>query len=109
VLDGLGERLGHLVALYTDAETDAETDAVAFAGVAMVRRGRRRVVFAPLDGAVISQHAITLRCGKQLVRRAPSVQAGRPLPADAEPALFAHYEMLFTPATTAGRRLILAD
>ena len=105
VFDGLGERLGNLAALFSDTDTDA----IAFASVAMLRRGRRRLVFVPLVGARIEPDAITLRCGKQLVCRAPSVQAGHPLPADVEPTLFAHYDLPYTPATGAARRLAPAD
>jgi len=105
VFDGRGERLGNLAALYADTDTDA----IAFASVAMLRRGRRRLVFVPLVGARIEPDSITLRCGKQLVCSAPSTQAGHPLPADAEPTLFAHYDLPYTPATSAARRLAPAE
>ncbi|HKC28334.1 MAG TPA: hypothetical protein VKB75_10010 [Jatrophihabitans sp.] len=102
VLDGESKRLGPLTALYADADSHALT----FAAVTMIRRGRRRSVFVPLRGALVSGSSITLRCGAQLVRRAPSVQAGRPLPAEAESDLFAHYEMPYAPAAAGQRRLL---
>lgn len=84
-----GERLGQLVDLYADIETDA----VAFAGVAMLRHGRRRHVFVSLAGARLGPASVTVQCGKDLARRAPYVRPGEVLPADAEQALFVHYEI----------------
>lgn len=105
VLDGRGERLGHLASVYTDTHTDT----VSFAGVAMIRRGRRRIVFVPLAGARVTAESITLCCGKQLARRAPSVQVGHLLPAAAEPALFTHYDLPYTPTAGGTRRLVPAQ
>ncbi len=101
MLDAAGARLGQLTALYADADTGS----MVFGGVAMLRRGRRRTVFVPLDSARLRASTITLRCGGQLVRRAPNVQVGRDLPADSEPDLYAHYDMAYLPSTTASRRL----
>ncbi len=101
VLDATGSALGPLTALYADADTGR----TVFGGIAMIRRGRRRTVFAPLHGAYVAGRTITLRCGGLLVRRAPNVRAGRGLPADAEPDLYTHYDMTYAPSATASRRL----
>jgi len=93
VLDAGGERIGEVSALYVDTDTNV----VSFAGVAMLRRGRRRVVFVPLDDSTLGTASITVRCGKELARRAPSIRPGEVLPADAEAELFAHYEIPYTP------------
>jgi hypothetical protein len=87
VFDASGEGIGQLVNLYADTETGA----VSFAGVAMTRRGRRRLVFVSLTDASIGPASVTVKCSKELARRAPSVRHGETLPADAEPALLAHY------------------
>ena len=87
-----GERIGRLVDVYTDTESGA----VLFAGVAMVRRGRRRLVFVSLTGARLEQGTVTVQCGKDLARRAPYVRPGETLRVDTEPALFAHYDMPYT-------------
>lgn len=100
VFDAGGERIGRLVELYTDSQTGA----VSFAGVAMIRRGRRRLVFVPLTGARTEAATVIVQCGKQLARRAPSVRRGQALPADAEPALFAHYGIRYA-SPDAQRRL----
>jgi hypothetical protein len=78
---------------------------VSFAGVAMIRRGRRRLVFVSLTDASIGSASVTVKCGKELARRAPSVRHGETLPADAEPALFAHYDIPYLSPQTNRRRL----
>jgi hypothetical protein len=103
VLDAGGEHIGQVSSLYRDADTGE----VSFAGVAMLRRGRRRVVFVPLDDALLSRASITVRCGKQLARRAPSVRPGEMLGAEAEADLFAHYEIAYLPAEAADRRRLV--
>ena len=105
VVDAAERPLGTLVVLYADAESGE----VVFGGIAMIRRGRRRTVFLPLDSARIDGQIITVRCGGQLVRRAPATQSGRPLPADSEPDLFAHYDMTYTTPSSASRRLLPAQ
>lgn len=92
-----GERLGELVDLYADTKTGA----VTFAGVAMIRRGRRRTVSVSLSDAGIAAGSVTVQWGKELARRAPSVRMGQALPADAEPALFSYLS-----SRTHGRRLV---
>jgi hypothetical protein len=94
VLDAGGKRIGEVSSLYVDTDTNE----LSFAGVAMSRRGRRRVVFVPLDDATLGTASITVRCGKELARRAPSVRPGEVLPVDAEAALFAHYEIPYAPS-----------
>jgi hypothetical protein len=102
VLDAGGERIGQVSTLYLDLNTGA----VAFAGVAIIRRGRRRVVFVPLDGATLRPASITVTCGKLLARRAPSIRPGETLPDGAEAGLFAHYGLPYAPRErTGGRRL----
>ncbi|HZC73005.1 MAG TPA: PRC-barrel domain-containing protein [Jatrophihabitans sp.] len=101
VFDPGGERIGQLVDLYADTETGA----VSFAGVAMIRRGRRRLVFVSLTDASIEPASVTVKCGKELARRAPYVRPGQTLPADTEPALFAHYDIPYQSPQTQERRL----
>jgi hypothetical protein len=112
VKDGLRRRLGHLASLYVDVETKGgpgiatEAETACFAGVAMLRRGRRRIVFVSLDGATVGSECITLACGGQLARTGPNVHVGRPLPADAEQELFTHYGLRYSPPSDGVRRLI---
>jgi hypothetical protein len=102
VLDAAGERIGQVSTLYVDVATGT----VSFAGVTMIRRGRRRIVLVPLAGATLRDASITVSCGRQLARRAPSVRPGEALSADAEAGLFAHFDMPYRSGLpTAGRRL----
>ena len=87
-----GERIGRLVERYADIESGA----VLFASVAMMRRGRRRLVLVSLTGARLGRGSVTVQCGKDLARRGPSMRPGERFPADAEPALFAHYDIPYT-------------
>jgi len=91
VLDAAGQRLGRLDSLYRDVDTPT----VAFAAVAMIRRGRRRLVFVPLTGAAISPESVSLRCGALLARRAPQVRPGQGLPVELEADLYRHYDITY--------------
>jgi len=102
VFDALGQQIGPLAALYADARTGG----VMFGGVHMLRRGRRRLVFVSLSEATVGPSSVTVRCGKELVRRAPSVRPGERLPVDEEQALFVHYELPVPPRSGDGRRLV---
>lgn len=89
IFDASGQRIGQIVDLYADSETGA----VSFAGVVTLRRGRRRKVFVSLTDASLGPASVTVKCGRELARRAPFVRPGQTLPADAEPRLFAHYDL----------------
>lgn len=84
-----GGPIGRLV----DVCADIESGAVLFAGVAMVRRARRRLVFVSLAGARVGRKSFTVQCGRDLARHAPSTRPGQTRPADAEPELFAQYDI----------------
>jgi hypothetical protein len=101
VLDARGERIGQLADLYADVGSGA----VTFGGVSMLRRGRRRVVYVCLDDATVGPNSVTVKCGKDLARRAPSVRPGETLTADDEQALFGHYDMPCPSADGTGHRL----
>jgi hypothetical protein len=102
VLDAAGQRLGRLDSLYCDV--DAPT--VMFAAVAMIRRGRRRVVFVPLAGATLGEMSVTLRCGALLARRAPQARPGRGLAVELEADLYRHYDITYRPREHGAARLI---
>ena len=102
VLDAAGQRIGTVSELYLDVDTGA----VSFAGVRMIRRGRRRTVLVPLVGATLRGTSVSVICGRQLARQAPTVRPGEMLPADAEPGLFAHFDMPYRSGSRSrGRRL----
>ena len=105
VFDARGERLGRLHSLYRDRDNEA----VCFGAVAMLRRGRRRLVYMPLVDATVGPNSVTLRCGAELARRGPQTRPGQPLPVGAEPSLYAHFEIPYRPTPTPGRRLRRCD
>jgi hypothetical protein len=55
-------------------------------GVTTIRHGRRRRVLVCLPNASLGRASVTMLCGKELARRAPSVCPGETIPADTEPA-----------------------
>ena len=102
VLDAAGQRLGRLDSLYCDVDTPT----VAFAAVAMIRRGRRRLVFVPLAGATLDEASVTLRCGALLARRAPQVRPGQGLPVELEADLYRHYDIAYRRLERGEARLV---
>jgi hypothetical protein len=101
VLDAAGHLLGRLDSLFRDLDDPA----VTFAAVAMIRRGRRRLVFVPLVDATVRRASVTLRCGAELARRAPQIRPGRSLPADLEGDLYRHYDIPYHARENATGRL----
>lgn len=89
VLDAAGQRLGRVDSLYRDVEDPH----IVFAAVAMIRRGRRRLVFVSLVGATTSAESVTVQCGALLARRAPQTRPGRGLPVELEADLYRHYDI----------------
>ena len=102
VLDAAGQRLGRVDSLYRDVDTPD----LAFAAVAMIRRGRRRLVFMPLTGAIIKPESVSLRCGALLARRAPQVRPGCGLPVELEADLYRHYDIAYRPRERGAARLL---
>jgi hypothetical protein len=84
---------------------DSETEAPAFAAVKIGKIGRRRLVLVPLADASVASTSITVKCGKKLAMTAPPVGLGTQLPAEAEAALYAHYELTYLALADSRRRL----
>lgn len=62
--------------------------------MATVRTGlatRRRLMFVPLDGAVVGPDYLKVTYGKALVKAASSLGTDDVLPAEDEEAIFKHY------------------
>ncbi|TAM92164.1 MAG: PRC-barrel domain containing protein [Jatrophihabitans sp.] len=102
VLDAAGQRLGRVDSLYRDFDTPD----LAFAAVAMIRRGWRRLVFVPLAGATLGEASVMLRCGALLARRAPQVRPGCGLPVEREADLYRHYDIAYRPRERGAARLL---
>lgn len=101
VVDPKQRKIGILEAIYVDTTTDEPA-------VATVRTGlptRQRLVFVPLDEAVLGPGYIKVSYAKAQVRKAPSIGTDDVLPADQEEAIFEHYGMKYQPGAGGERQL----
>jgi hypothetical protein len=101
VVDPKGRKIGVLEAIYVDTTTDEPA-------VATVRTGlptRQRLVFVPLDEAVLGPDYLKVSYAKSLVRKAPSIGTDDILPADQEKGIFQHYGMTYQPGVKGERQL----
>jgi hypothetical protein len=101
VVDPKGHRIGMLEAIYVDTTTDEPA-------VATVRTGlpsRRRLVFVPLDEAVLGPDYVKVSHPRGEVRKAPSIGTDDVLPAEREEEIFQHYGMTYRPGAHGERQL----
>ncbi len=101
VVDPKGHRIGMLEAVYVDTTTDEPA-------VVTVRTGlpsRRRLVFVPLDEAVLGPGYVKVSHPKGEVRKAPSIGTDDVLPAEQEEEIFQHYGMTYRPGVNGERQL----
>lgn len=101
VVDTAGDKIGSLESVYYDTATDA----AAFASVQIGIPGRRRLVFAPLDGAVVAPRYLKLQVDKKTVRDAPTIETDGELTSEQEPAVYEHYGLVYAPGANGERRL----
>ncbi|MFI1561787.1 PRC-barrel domain-containing protein [Streptomyces sp. NPDC020490] len=101
VVDQDGHRIGQLESVYVDTKTDQPF----FATVTVGLPTRRRLVFVPLPGATVGPGYLKVAHGKDVVKKAPSIDTDGELPASEEPEVFAHYEMSYAPGAGGERRL----
>jgi PRC-barrel domain protein len=101
VVDPKGHKIGLLEAVYVDTTTDEPA-------VITVRTGlptRRRLVFVPLDDALLGPGYVKISYARSLVRVAPSIGTDDILPAEQEEAIFQHYGKTYQPGTNGERQL----
>ncbi|GAA4001921.1 PRC-barrel domain-containing protein [Streptomyces sp. NBC_01352] len=101
VVDPKGHRIGMLESIYVDTTTDEPA-------VATVRTGlpsRRRLVFVPLDEAVLGPDYVKVSHPRGEVRKAPSIGTDDVLPAEREEEIFQHYGMTYRPGANGERQL----
>ncbi|RZS89629.1 PRC-barrel domain protein [Motilibacter rhizosphaerae] len=91
VIDPQGGKIGTLESVYVDTGSDEPS----FAGVKTGIIGRHRIVFTPLAGATVGPGYVRIRFDKDLVKGAPGIDVDGELPADQEPAVFAHYGLAY--------------
>ena len=101
VVDADGNKIGTLEGVYFDTATQ---DAV-FASVKVGIVGRRHLTFVPLAGARVAPTHVRVTADKKLIKDAPTIDTDGELTADAEPGLFEHYGITYTPGASGERRL----
>jgi len=101
VVDESGSKIGSLESVYVDTATDRPS----FATVTIGMPTRHRLVFVPLAGATVGPQYVKVRYPKSQIKDAPSIGTDGVLPAEQEAAVFAHYELQYTPGAGGERRL----
>lgn len=101
VVDPKQRKIGMLEAVYVDTRTDEPA-------VATVRTGlptRQRLVFVPLDEAVLGPGYVRVAFDRAQVRNAPSIGTDDVLPAEQEEGIFQHYGMTYRRGAKGERQL----
>ncbi|MFE6620765.1 PRC-barrel domain-containing protein [Streptomyces sp. NPDC057740] len=101
VVDPRGRKIGILEAVYVDTATDEPAMATVRTGLPT----RQRLVFVPLDDAVLGPGYLKVTHAKGLVRKAPSIGTDDVLPAEREETVFRYYDIEYRPGVHGERRL----
>lgn len=83
----------------------APDPAKSFGGGGHDSRSRRRLVFVPLDDAIVGPDHLKVGSVKTLVKQAPSIGTDDVLPAEQEEAIFKHYGLAYRPGAAGERQL----
>ncbi|BDZ52221.1 photosystem reaction center subunit H [Frondihabitans sucicola] len=101
VVDQDEDKVGTLESIYFDTATDRP----AFATVQMGILGRQKLVFVPLEGAVVAPKHLKVTSGKKKIKDAPFIATDGELEAADEPAIFTYYELPYQTGSGGERRL----
>ncbi|MGP3949821.1 PRC-barrel domain-containing protein [Streptomyces sp. 7N604] len=101
VVDPKGHKIGVLEAIYVDTTTDEPAMATVRTGLPT----RHQLAFVPLDDAILGPDYVKVSYTKALVKKAPSVGMDDILPAEAEEAIFQHYDMAYRTGAGGERQL----
>ena len=101
VVDLDGDKVGTLESVYFDTSTDRP----AFATVQTGILGRQKLVFVPLEGALVAPKHLRVTEGKKKIKDAPFIATDGELEAADEPAIFAHYGLAYQTGSGGERRL----
>jgi uncharacterized protein YrrD len=102
LVDADGEKIGKLEDVYVDVENDVPQFGTVKEGFLS-----KHLTFVPLGGITVGPDQLQVAVTKQQVEEAPNIeQHGEELSVDDESALYHHYELNYSPASTeSGRRL----
>jgi hypothetical protein len=101
VVDPAGHKIGALESVYVDTSTDEP----AMATVSTGPPTRHRLVFVPLDGAIVGPGYVMVGYEKSLVKHCPAIGTDDILPAEEEEAIFTHYGMPYQQGAAGERQL----
>jgi hypothetical protein len=101
VVDAEGHKIGELEAV----DIDTGTDLSSFATVKVGMPTRHRLVFVPLDQAMVGPGYLKVCYARKQVKDAPSIGTDGELPAGGEEAIFKHYGLAYQPGAGGERRL----
>ena len=101
VVDPGGHRIGSLEAVYVNTSSDEPAMATVRVGLPT----RHRLVFVPLDRAVVGPGYVKVAYDKALVKDCPAIGTDDVLPAEDEEAVFRHYDLTYRPGAGGERQL----
>ncbi|MGI8456661.1 MAG: PRC-barrel domain-containing protein [Propionibacteriaceae bacterium] len=101
VVDQSGAKIGTLEAVYFDTATQEPTFVTVKAGLP----GISKLLFVPMLNATVSPRNIQVDIDKKLAKDAPSIDLNGELTADAEPGIYEHYGLTYTPGSGGERKL----
>ncbi|MFF6998780.1 PRC-barrel domain-containing protein [Streptomyces sp. NPDC008313] len=101
VVDPKGNKIGALEAVYVATDTDQPAMVTVRTGLPT----RQRLVFAPVDDAILGPDYVKIPYEKGVVKKAPWIGTDDVLPAEQEEAVFHHYGMSYQPGPNGGRQL----
>ena len=101
VVDSDNHKIGVLESVYVDTASDRPAMATVEVGIPT----RHRLVFVPIDDAVVGPGYVKVRYAKALVKGSPAMGTDDILPAEQEEAIFHHYGMAYQPGAAGERQL----
>jgi len=101
VVDPDDHKIGTLESVYVDTSTDLPAMATVHTGLPT----RRRLVFVPLDNAIVGPDYVRVDYRKSLVKHCPAIGTDDILPANDEEEIFAHYGMQYQQGAAGERQL----
>ncbi len=101
VVDASGSKVGELEAIYFDTGTDE----ASFASVTVGMLGRKRLVFVPLDHAVVAPSYLKVTADKKQIKDSPSIDTDGELTPEREAEVFEHYGLAYELGQGGERRL----
>ncbi|QKV94103.1 PRC-barrel domain-containing protein [Streptomyces sp. NA02950] len=87
VVDDQGRKIGSLEAIYVATTNDEPAMATVRTGVPT----RHRLVFVPVDDAIVGPGYVKVSYDRSLVKKAPSIGTDDILPAEQEGTIFQYY------------------